>query len=212
MRKLITLFAVAAMTVGRQAHADDMSYSYLQADLQGAELSGGGYGTISGAGYAVHGSVEIGPWVYAFGDYGNTRYAGSGVKARFLPGTAGLGGHMSLSSAIDLLGGVSAERLKIRTGVVGFPQPGTSDTFNGWGIQLGGRGWLGETFQWTFGVKYRDLHELESIYSVSLGGRYYFRRAWALGMDYTYQKYQNYILFGRDSLGSLNIRYTFGGY
>lgn len=212
MRKPITLFAIAALTTGWQAHADDMSYSYLQIDLQGAELSGGGYGTISGAGFAAHGSAEIGPVAYVFGDYGNTRYAGSGVKVRFLPGTLGLGGHMSISSAIDLLGGVSAERVTIRTGVVGFPQPGTSDSFNGWGIQLGGRGWLGESFQWTFGVKYRDLQKLETIYSISLGGRYYFRRAWAFGMDYTYQKYDNTILFGRDSLGSVNVRYTFGGY
>ncbi len=212
MRKVIVLFAVAALTLGREALADDMSYSYVQLDLQGAELSGGGYGTLSGAGYAVHGSAELGPWVYIFGDYGNTRYKGNGLKARFLPGTAGLGGHVSLSSTIDLYGGASVEWLTIRTGVVGFPVEGTSDSFKGWGVGLGARGWLGESFQWTFDVKHRDLRDLQNINSISLGGRYYFRRAWAVGMDYTYQKYNNYIVFGRDSLGSLNVRYTFGGY
>ena len=211
MRKVIPLFAVAALAMGREALADDMSYTYIQADLQGAELNGY-FGTISGAGFALHGSAEIGPWIYAFGDYGNTKYAGNGLKVRFLPGTIGLGTHFSLSSAIDMYGGVSAEHLKVKTGNVGFPGPVTSDTFKGWGIMVGARGWLGESFQWTFDVKHRDLHDLESIYSVSLGGRYYFRRAWALGMEYTYQKYDNDILFGRDSLGSLNLRYTFGGY
>ena len=211
MRKAIIILVAGVLVAGRDARADDFSYSYLQADLQGAELNGY-FGIVSGSGFAVHGSVEIGPYLYAFGDYGNTKYAGNGLKARFLPGTAGLGGHVSFSPTLDILGGVSAERVKIRTGVVGFPAEGTSATYKGWGVHLGLRGWLGENFQWTFGVKHRDLKDLERINSISLGGRYYFRRAWALGMDYTYQKYDNSILFARDSLGSLNVRYTFGGY
>ena len=104
------------------------------------------------------------------------------------------------------------EQLKIRTGVVGYPTQGTSDTFKGWGVGVGARGWLGESFQWTFDLKHRDLRDLQNIESISLSGRYFFRRAWAVGMDYTYEKYNNAILFGRDSVGSLNVRYTFGGY
>lgn len=212
MRKAIILFAAAALTSGHEALADDLSYSYLRVDLQGAELSGD-FGIISGAGHAVRGSVEIGKYLYAFGDYGNTRYAGYGVKVRFLPVEYGLGGHVSVASGIDLFGGVSAERLKIKTGVVGSPwNEGTSETFRGWAVNVGMRGWLGESFQWTAGVKYRDLRELESMYSVSVGGYYCFRRAWAVGMDYVYQKYDNKVLFARDSLGSFNVRYTFGGY
>jgi hypothetical protein len=212
MRKVIVMFALSALATGRSALADDMSYSFLQLDVQGGELDGGNYGTLSG--YALHGSVEVGPHVYLFGDYGNTKYAGNGVKARFLPGTVGLGGHVAFSPNVEAYGGVSAERLTIRTGVVGLPDPDTrtSDTFKGWGIQLAARGWIGESFQWSLGVKRRDLKDLEKINSISLGGRFYFRRAWAVGMDYTYQKYENHIIFGRDSLGALNVRYTFGGY
>jgi hypothetical protein len=211
MRKVFVLLAAAALPVGTGALAGDMSYNYLQADLQGAELSGY-FGIISGAGVAVHGSAGIGPWAYAFGDYSNTKYAGNGLKVRFLTGRFGLGGHVSLSSTIDIFGGASVERLKIRTGIVGFPTEDDSETFNGWGVNLGSRGWLGESFQWTFIVNHRDFQDLSSIYSIALGGRYYIRRAWSVGMDYTYQKYDNKILFGRDSLGSLNVRYTIGGY
>jgi hypothetical protein len=211
MRKLIVMFAVSTLATGPLALADDMSYSYLQADLQGGEMTGG-YGTLSGSGFAVHGSAEVGPYVTVFGDYGNTEYVGNGLKARFLPGTAGIGGHVAFSQNIDIYGGVSAERLKIRTGVVGFPTEGTSDTFKGWGVYLATRGWIGENFQWLFGVKHRDLKDLQKVDSLSLGGRFYFRRAWAIGMDFTYQKYENYIVYGRDSLGSLNVRYTFGGF
>lgn len=211
MRKVIVLCAVAAMSI-RQASADDMSYTYLQVDLQGAELYGG-YGILSGAGHAVRGSLELGKYLYAFGDYGNTKYAGNGLQARLLPRSAGLGVRVAFSSAIDIYGGVSAEWLTIRTAELGFTDDLLFEqSFQGWGAVLGGRGWLGESFQWTFDVEHRELRNLADINSVSLGGRYYFRRAWAVGMDFTYQKYDNHLLFGRDSLGSLNVRYTFGGY
>lgn len=208
MRKSVLLSA-GFLLAATGASAGDMRYSYLQLDLQGAEL--GDYrSSVNGAGFAARGSLEFGPLLYGFGSYNNTNYTGGGVRVRFIPATAGLGARYVISPTLDVFGGASAEYLRIETGILGFDETNTRDSFKGWGATLGLRGWLGESFQWTFDVKHRDLEDLQKINSISLGGRYYIRRAWAVGMDYTYQKYDNFIVYARESLGSVNVRYTFG--
>jgi len=211
MRKSLAMFTVAALALGGDALAGDMSYSYVQTDLLGAELSGGGYGTISGSGFGVKGALEAGPYLFGFAEYRNARYAGSGVKARFIPGSLGAGAHVSFSSSLDFFGGVSLERMEVRTGFVGSKGFDVKESFKGWGVGIGMRGWIGENFQWTGMVKHRDLRDLQSITSIMMGFHYFFRPAYALGMDYTYQKFDNHMLYGRDSVGTVNLRYSFGG-
>ena len=209
MRKhLVSLSAAAALTLGGPAMADGMSYSYVQADLLGSQLDAN-FSSISGAGFGLNGSVELGSHLYAFGGYKTNKYTGNGVRFRFIPASAGLGLHVPLGS-LDIFGGPSIERLKVRFRVLGFAGSSYSQSFDGWGFGLGLRGWIGGSFQWSGGLKYRDMKDFQSLTSITLAGHYFFSPRLALGMGFTYQKYDNFLLYARDSVGSLNFRYSFG--
>ena len=206
-KPLVLLFVAAALPLSGAALAD-MNYSYIQADLLGAHL-GSEFNGISGAGVGLQGSAGIGSHLFGFAGYGNARYAGDGVKFRFVPVSLGLGAHVSLSPTINLFGGASVERLRVKKGLVGYGGYTESESFDGWGVDIGLRGWIGESFQWNAGVKHRDLKDLQALTSITAGGRYFFSARFSLGMEFTYQKYDNQFLLARDSVGSLNFRYGF---
>jgi hypothetical protein len=207
MRRRI-VFVVAGLALGGKALAGDMSYSYLQVDLLGGQLDAR-YASISGSGAGLRGSLELGPWLDVVGGYSSTKYAGDGVKFKFVPRSAGVGAHASLSSALDVFGDATVQRLTIRTGAVGFGGYTDSQSFNGWGVRAGVRGWLGEKFQWTGDLGYNDFKQLQALVTIGVGGSYFFTPKLSLGMDFRYQKYDNYALAAHESIGSVNLRYSF---
>jgi hypothetical protein len=210
MRKRVTfLCAAAALGMSGASLAGDMSYSYVQADLVGAQLDGS-YSSITGSGAGFRGALELGPYLYLFADHTSTGYSGDGVKFRFIPDAVGLGAHVSISSALDIFGGASLEHLKTKAGQVGFGGYDISESDKGWGAVIGLRGWLGERFQWTSDVTYRDIKDLQKLASVTVGGYFFMTPTLALGMDFRYDKYDNFVLAAHESVGTLSLRYSFG--
>ncbi len=151
MRKdLILLSAVAAVAAGGSTHAGDMSYNYVQGEVIGTHLKAyGDYGdSWDSKGLGIDGSVEIGSIVTGFADLGSTKGTQSGLGLRFTPATLGVGGHIPLSSVIDLTGGASYERVKVKASSGG---ESNSESFGGWGLGVGARGLIAGNFQWNAG-------------------------------------------------------------
>lgn len=208
MRKHLIVTAVAALVLGGEALADGFNYNYAQGNVLGTRMRGGGDST-DGSGLAFEGSIEFGPHLLGFADLGSVKYDEDQLSLRFNTVSLGLGGYMPLSPTVDLVGGASFESVELKASD-GFDNG--SESFHGWGLRAGVRGRGGDKFQWTAGLKYRDVRDLQSTVSVTIGGRYYFTPRFALGLDLTGSKYDKDTLDTRESVAALTFRYEFGGH
>lgn len=99
---LVMFLAVPAM-------ADSPSYNYLQAGYQSVDLDAGDGLDVSGDGYGIGGSFEIGDSMYAFAIYSKTDFD---FNIDLTQLNAGLGYHVGISDNTDFfanLGYVKAE-------------------------------------------------------------------------------------------------------
>jgi len=207
MRKHLILSAAAALVLGGQALADDMNYTYVQGNLLGSTISNDG-GSTDGNGGGMEASMLLGGNLFASADLETVKYSESGTSLRFTSGSFGLGGYLPLGANLDLVSGVSFERLDAKYSDDEFGSD--SESFNGWGIRFGLRGRFAGKWQWDAGVKYRDIKDLQSIISVPLNVRYYFTPAFALGAGLTYNKYDKDTLASHESVAAISVRYEFG--
>jgi len=208
MRKHIILSTIAAVLLGGQALADDISYNYVQGDLLGTELKDSGDST-NGSGAAFRSSVGFGSNLFGVFDIASNKYSESGATLRFTDGSLGIGGHVPMSSTVDFFGTATFERVKVKASVSGFGSVG--DSYSGWGLGAGVRGLFGEKGEWNASLKYRDVGDLKSIVGITVGGRYHFTPAFSVGLDVTGQKYDKNTLDVSESIGSVNFRYELGG-
>ncbi|MEJ0099657.1 MAG: outer membrane beta-barrel protein [Pseudomonadota bacterium] len=202
MRKHLILSAVAAMTVAGSAMADGLSYTYAQGDFQAGKLKGSG-DSVNGTGFGADGS--IGFMSNFFGTVGidTNKYSENGESLRFTNLSVGLGGHWPLTPMIDLVGEASFERAHLKEENI------LSDSYNGWGLSAGVRGMATDKIQWNGSVNYRDAGDIGSGIGLDLGGRYYFMPAFSVGVDLTYQKYDDTSLKQSGIVAS--ARYEFPG-
>jgi hypothetical protein len=187
MRKQIALgVALALGYAGSALAADGFSYnnieaSYVSLDLKGTNADADGLG--------LSGSYGFNEMLNVFGGYENADVDGPGSIKHL---NLGLGLHWALNPNLDLTSGLSYESVD------------TGPNASGYGLAAGLRGRLGESFELTGGVKYYDLNKgWKSQTTFTVGGRYYFTPAFALGADFSDQ----------DDLGKswrLALRYDFG--
>jgi hypothetical protein len=170
-----TLGAAAALLAG-PALADGFSYNNIEARFISTEIEDVEPGVnLDGDGFEINGSVEFGSTIHGFAALSSTEYEDA-VDVGAL--SVGLGFNHSLAPALDLVSGVSYERLKVEVGSERQIEEGV-------GVHAGLRGRVGDRVELTAGLKYShfgdDLHDT----TIQFGGRYYFSRNFALGLDYS---------------------------
>ena len=207
MYKRLVLFAAAALVSG---HAlADMNYNYVQGSVIGSEIRGGGDSN-SGNGFGLNGSAALGGTnLIFFFDVNRTKYTETGASIKFTPTDFGVGYHAPISDTVDFIGGVSYERFKLGASASGVGSGSTTE--KGWGLGVGLRGMIGDKMQWDGGIKYRDVGDLQGILGISVGGRYYFTPAFAVGLELSANKYDKDV-FGfslKENKALLSARFEF---
>lgn len=186
MRKSIACGAIAALLAGPAMAADNFSYNMIELGIIGSTVDDqGGDLDAEGGGLSFSGSVELTPNVFGFVDLANTRYELKYYDEEFDigRGALGVGLNYPLGRGLDLVTGVSLQRLRMENDF---------DTFsgNGYGLHLGLRGGSGR-LEWNAGLKYVDVNfDLPddegfdaSDTMFQAGFRYNFTPMFGLGLD-----------------------------
>ena len=193
--KIVTAsLMLAAMPV--LAHADDMSYRYIQlgymsTDLDTSDLGLTGNSSENGDGFASRGSIGFAHNFFVFTEYSNQDVNfrvddGAGgtipVKVSIDQVSVGLGGHYGLSDNLDLVGRAGYTKLNADVTAGGFS--GSADN-SGYLAAAGLRGRMGDRFELEGGVIYQDLgNNGGQDTGGELLARYYFTKRWALAAEY----------------------------
>lgn len=202
MRKSVALPAIAALALAGPAMADGFSYNYIEGGLGSSELEIDGLsGNADGDGGFLGGAVEFG--AHAFGFVNGTSLEYEDVFT-VSSASLGVGFNWALSPNIDLVSGLSFERVKLKV-------DGDSASEDGYGIGVGLRGRIGQRFEWTVGGKYRDIDETK-LGTFSIGGRYFITPRFAMGLDLIGNNYEDDETGEEfdESIAMLTFRYDFG--
>ncbi|MEJ0099595.1 MAG: outer membrane beta-barrel protein [Pseudomonadota bacterium] len=184
MRKLLVLSALATLGVAGPVMAGTFSYDMVEAGIIGDTIDDPhGSEDLEGHGLSVGGSVSLTPNVFGFANYSSTDYEYRHFDdSDFTVGhfALGVGFDVPLSRRLDLVSGISLQRLHLDN---------DNDTLNedGYGLNVGLRGMLGPRLQWTVGLNYVDYGRSDGDdgddTSWTAGFRYYFTRVFAVGVD-----------------------------
>lgn len=152
------------------ALADDMSYSYVDAayvenDIDGAPTFDG---------FGLRGSVGFAENWLAFAEYSST--STQGVDFNTL--AVGLGGHYGLAENLDIVGRLGYFDVEVDAG------GGLDASDDGYLLDLGLRGGVGDAVELEGGARYTDLSDGGDDTALYLGGRFHFNKTWALGAEY----------------------------
>ncbi len=152
------------------ALADDMSYSYV--DLAYVETDIDGFGA-SADGFALRGSVG-----FAENFFVSALYADQSIDVFDIESIAvGVGGHYGINDSLDLVGSASYTE-------VDLSGPGINGSDDGYQVNFGARGQVGDAVELEGGVLYQDLSDGGDSTSLYVGGRFHFNKTWALGAEY----------------------------
>ena len=207
MRKHLLLSAAAVLVVGANAAAaEGPSYNFGQGGLlvSSSKLTGD---RETGLGIGIGGEAEIWKFVYGFVNVGTVKYSLNGGDITITPASLGAGAHMSLG-AVDLFGGLSLERLKVKVNPDGPGGYSVSDS--GPGLTVGVRGVLMENIQWSGSLKYADLGDFDDVTTLGVSGHYYFKPNMAVGINLARTEYDGGGADGETSV-FFNFRYDFSG-
>ncbi len=192
MKKFSALLAATAVVLAGQARAEEFSYTYLDFDI------GYAHGTSSadaksGAAMRFAWAYEFWPDVYLLLDGGGTSYdvydADLDEDVTLSPGvfSLGLGYAHSLAPNLDLTAGVSWDTLSLEVQL--YDEFRNARYFHGWGVNLGLRGRIGKRVQWNAGTHYSHVERVHSIPAITLGGRYFITRGFAMGLEGFLRRY-----------------------
>jgi hypothetical protein len=161
--KRIALFGAILALCAPSALLADMNYTSLEINYLDLDGDGG----VSGDGFEFGGSWELNDQFHLFGSWQDQGFDG-GIDGEVIE----LGGGWShgFSDTLDFVGTLSY--LDVDYDVGGDD-----------GLALGGgvRSRLGDSFELEAGLKWVDFDESGSDTGISVGGRYYFNDAMALG-------------------------------
>lgn len=203
MRRFLAISAIAAMgVVAAPVVAGDLSYNTLELGLYAESIDDpDGDEGLDGSGISFNGT-----WAFSEGVFGFVGLSGTEYEYRnyddsdFSLGRLqlGIGFNMPVSSRIDLVSGISLQRVRL--------EDDFNNTLNerGYGLKAGLRGLAGDRFEWTAGLEYVNLGEGQDDTSWSAGIRYYFTPLFAMGLDIgsTDKEQANMVLAFRWDLGN----------
>lgn len=152
------------------AMADDMSYSfvdlaYVETDIDNAPTADG---------FALRGSVGFAENWLAFAEYSDQSVQGIDIT-QF---AVGLGGHYGITDNLDLVGRLGYFKVELDAG-----GGGNADD-DGYLLDLGLRGRVGDAVELEGGARYTDLSDGGDDTALFVGGRFHFNKTWALGAEY----------------------------
>jgi len=154
------------------AMAEDMSYSYV--DLGYAQTDADVAGP-SADGFGLRGSIGFAENWFAFADYAAESVQGIDIDTI----SVGIGGHYGLTESLDLVGRVGYFEFNVDFG------GGLNGDDDGYLLDAGLRGRVGDAVELEGGLRYTDLSELGDDTALFVGGRFHFNKTWALGADYS---------------------------
>ena len=106
----------------------------------------------------------------------NTRPRASAASTS-TPIAVGIGGHYGIADNLDLVGRIGWTKVEISSG------PFDVDD-DGYLIDLGLRGRVGDAVELEGGARYTDFSDGGDATSLFVGGRFHFNETWALGAEY----------------------------
>jgi hypothetical protein len=169
MRKHLALGAVLALGLGTQAFAaDGFSYNLIEGGYVRGEVDDFG---LHGDGFALSGSAALGQNMFGFASVNEIDYGP--ISSNLF--NAGLGFNWALGPDLDLVSGVSWERIEAKAS-------GVSASDDGIGLNVGLRGRV-DRLELTGNVKYSDFGHGSNGFTIGATGRYYFTEAFAAGPD-----------------------------
>jgi len=174
MRKHLALGAVLALGLGTQAFAaDGLSYNLIEGGYVRGELNDLG---LHGDGFNIGGSLELGKNLFGFASANSVDYDHTNLNSSLF--NAGLGFNWALGPDVDLVSGVSWERITVKAS-------GVSVSDDGIGLNVGLRGRM-DRLELSGNVKYSDFGHGSNGFTLGASGRYYFTDAFAAGPDITH--------------------------
>jgi hypothetical protein len=185
MRKTLVLPALAALALSGPAMADNLSYTYLEGGLFGDNIDDpdNNLNDLRGSGLDLKASWAINRALFGFGNLSGTEYEYRNEPTDDYDFSAGklglgLGVHFPIGRRVDVVTGFSLQRLRLENDTAN-----TTLNEDGWGMDLGLRGMIGERLQWTVSWHNVDYGRDNEDSSWSTGFRYYFTRTFAMGLD-----------------------------
>jgi hypothetical protein len=164
MRKLVAIITCAALGLGAHAaSAQGFSYNLIEGSL----ISGDDYD-----GFGVAGSTAFTSELFGAASIDAIELDGNGADGSFL--SAGVGYRIALNPQVDVFGTGALKRVKF---------DGADGEF-GFGIGLGVRGRPIDPLELHGSLEYVDLGDYDSDTTFTVGGRWYFTRNFAAGLDY----------------------------
>jgi opacity protein-like surface antigen len=208
MRKRLILAALGATAIASNAMADGFNYSYVQGSVLGSRVKSGG-DSDSGQGFRIEGSISNDQPLFMTFSYSRNKYSADSDHLEFTNAAAIVGGHMSLGSNLDLIGGISYDSLKITPHVAYTPRD-TNASRSGLGLMAGMRGRFGGKLEWNASLRYRDMEKIDPIIGIALGGSYELTPALSVNVTASHEKYDSSTLDAKESQLAAGVRYQFG--
>jgi len=191
MRKFAMLGVVMALGASTAVFAaEDVSHSYLEAGYGYAEIGGGAVD--EGDGFKVAASWELPANVLIGASYRDFDYDVASITEL----SAGLGYKWDLGSSFDLVTAATYEDFEFE-----------DVSESGFGLSIGVRGLVTEQLELGADLKYTDIKDLPTTFTVSLGGRWYFNPNFALGLDV---RKADQLIIASDTSFIATLRYDFG--
>jgi len=154
------------------AQAGDMSYSYIEAGYNEADLDS----VADGDGFAVRGSIGFAENFFAFAEYATFGFPASVDLDQI---SVGLGGHLGISDRVDLVGRVGYTEFDLSVPGLG------SDSADGYLVSAGIRGQVTDSFELEGHAVHTDLgSDVGDSTALVIGGRYFFTKNFAVGAEY----------------------------
>jgi opacity protein-like surface antigen len=171
MRKHLALGAVLALGLGTQAFAaDSLSYNLIEGGYVRGEVDDI---NLHGDGITIGGSLELGRNLFGFASVNSIDYNNTNLSSSLF--NLGLGSNWALGPNVDLVSGVSWERIRVKAS-------GVSASDDGIGLNVGLRGRI-DQLELSGNVKYSDFGHGSNGFTLGASGRYYFTPAFAAGPD-----------------------------
>lgn len=208
MRKHLILSAAVAMAIGGNAFAaEGVSYNFGQGGLliSSSDVLGD---SETGLGIGVGGEAEIWEFLYGFLNVSTVKYSLDGGDVTLTPASLGVGAHWSLG-AVDVFGGLSLERVKLKANPDG-PADSFSYSESGPGLTVGARGIIMDNVQWSGSLKYADLGDFDNVLTLGVSGHYYFNDNMAVGINLARTEYDG--PSDGETSALLNFRYDFSSF
>jgi len=187
MRLLSLLLVTASFTLAATAHAETLSYTYVDAGLLSTELNDT---NLDGEGPFVRGSFSVHQNAFLFGEISDIGYDNDVDGFTWIVGG---GGRFPLNSQFDLVG-------KLGYVHVDLDVPGNDVSDSGYLLSATVRAFVVDKLEVEGGIRHINMDEFDSDTSLVAEGRYFFTQRIAGGVQ---------LQIGDSTAFGIHARFTF---